>query len=513
MPEKQSATNHSGDSKTKLGDEYELYWGDIHNHNEIGYAKGSLARSIDVAREHLDFFAFTGHASWHDLPEMPGDRHMKWVNGFKVHSDHWPKTREMIKEANDDSFVAFLGYEWHSSEFGDYCLIFPEDQPDLFLPDHVNNLLDFAERKHALAIPHHVAYKQGWRGANWNFFRPAVSPVVEIFSEHGCTESDRAPYPMILHSNSGRSVSNTIEYQLKTGKRFGFVASTDDHFGYPGAYGEGVVGAWTKDLSPASIIDAIQNRRTCAATGDRIRLEYTMNGRPMGAELPATKVRKANVAVVGQDAVHMVELVRNGRVINRYFPEDHLPDKPAIPRRLKCRFQYGWGPWAALDLSRTCEWELGISIKNGRFTGSRGCFQTGPCEEDLRDRLRQVSPKEIRLVSFTSRREAYLEDPTKSIVLDIEADPNAELTVEVRKPAGLTRSIPLQKLLDDNEVAFTGVYTSESFIVHRIVRPEEYTAEIEWVDERSENDTGDFYYVRVRQHNGHLAWSSPVWIG
>ena len=74
---------------------YKLYWGDLHNHNAVGYAKGSLARSIGIAREHLHFFAFTGHASWHDMPLMPKNRHMHWVNGFKVHSEHWPKTRQI----------------------------------------------------------------------------------------------------------------------------------------------------------------------------------------------------------------------------------------------------------------------------------------------------------------------------------------------------------------------------------------------------------------------------------
>lgn len=143
---------------------FRLFWGDLHNHNAVGYAQGSLERSIDLARAHLDFFAFTGHASWHDMPKMPGDRHMKWVNGFKVHSDHWPKTRNLIREANTDDFAAFLGYEWHSSHFGDYCVIFPDDQPQLFLPDHAEKLLDFADAKKALAIPHHVGYKQGWRG-------------------------------------------------------------------------------------------------------------------------------------------------------------------------------------------------------------------------------------------------------------------------------------------------------------------------------------------------------------
>jgi hypothetical protein len=41
--------------------------GDIHNRNAHGYGVGSIERSIDVARTHLDFFAFTGHAWWHDL--------------------------------------------------------------------------------------------------------------------------------------------------------------------------------------------------------------------------------------------------------------------------------------------------------------------------------------------------------------------------------------------------------------------------------------------------------------
>ena len=186
------------------GSKYRLYWGDLHNHNAVGYGVGTLQRSIDLAREHLDFFAFTGHASWHDMPKMPGDRHMKWVNGFKAQADHWPKTRRLIREANGDDFVAFLGYEWHSSRFGDHCMIFPKDQPELFLPDHVDKLLDFAEAGGALAVPHHVAYKQGWRGANFDYFRPGASPIVEIFSEHGCSEAVAAPQPYIRHSMGGR---------------------------------------------------------------------------------------------------------------------------------------------------------------------------------------------------------------------------------------------------------------------------------------------------------------------
>ena len=31
-----------------------LYFGDLHNHNAVGYAKGSLERSIDLAREQIE---------------------------------------------------------------------------------------------------------------------------------------------------------------------------------------------------------------------------------------------------------------------------------------------------------------------------------------------------------------------------------------------------------------------------------------------------------------------------
>ena len=61
----------------------------------------------------------------------------------------------------------------------------------------------------ALMIPHHVAYPEGRRGANWSVFREDCTPVVEIFSEHGNSEDDRGPYPFYTHSMGGRETANT----------------------------------------------------------------------------------------------------------------------------------------------------------------------------------------------------------------------------------------------------------------------------------------------------------------
>jgi hypothetical protein len=419
----------------------------------------------------------------------------------------------MIAEANTDEFVAFLGYEWHSSHFGDYCVIYPDDQGELYLPDNADDLLEHAHFHGAWAIPHHVGYKQGWRGANWSHFRPEASPVVEIFSEHGCTETDRAPFPMIRHSNGGRSTANTIQQQLKRGLRFGFVASSDDHLGYPGAYGEGVVGVWAEELTRGAIFEAIAARRTYAASGDRIALEVALNDEPMGANLGRVADRQVDVRVEGQDAIASVELVRNGRVIDRHFPEDDAESPVRLPGLAKCRIQYGWGPWAALGLGRICDWDMTLKIHDGRFVRALPCFQAAPFDEQRRDTLQFVSATEVRLRSPTTRVECFGEDPTKSVVLEIDGGPSTVLSIEMKQPAERTYKIPLQELVDDNRVEFTGVFTSESFIVGRLIGPTEYQTSIRWHDRRTADDGPDWYYVRVTQHNGHMAWSSPIWVG
>ncbi|MGQ0652769.1 MAG: DUF3604 domain-containing protein, partial [Betaproteobacteria bacterium] len=112
---------------------YRVLYGDIHNHNAHGYGVGSIERSLDIARTHLDFFAFTGHSSWHDMPAMEGGRERHWIEGFKRLQDTWPRVQQVIAAGNrDGEFCAFLGFEWHSSRWGDQCVVFPADHRPLF---------------------------------------------------------------------------------------------------------------------------------------------------------------------------------------------------------------------------------------------------------------------------------------------------------------------------------------------------------------------------------------------
>ena len=155
---------------------------------------------------------------------------------------------------------------------------------------------------------------------------------------------------------------------------------------------------------------------------------------------------------------------------------------------------------------------MSVRIQGGQFVRAISCFQSGPYEEDRRDRLRMASPQEIQIHSFTSRVRCYAEDPTKSVVLELDASPDAELSVQLHKPSQQAVSTTLRELFDENLVHFMGVFTSESFIIQRLVGPDEYSATVRWTDRRT-GTRGDWYYLRVTQSNGHLAWSSPIWVG
>jgi hypothetical protein len=267
---------------------YSILYGDIHNHNAHGYGVGSIERSLEIARTHLDFFAFTGHSSWHDMPAMEGRRERHWIEGFKCLKDTWPRVQQVIAAGNrEGEFCAFLGFEWHSSSYGDQCVVFPGDHRPLHYAGDIEGLRAFCVEEKALMIPHHLAYPKGMRGVNWDVFREDCSPVAEIYSEHGNSEHDRGPYDFFSHSMGGRETAQTARAALDAGLRFGFVGSSDNHAGFPGAYGEGLMGALVTDFSRAGILDAIRARRTYALSGDRVEVDFRVNGAPMGSTIEA----------------------------------------------------------------------------------------------------------------------------------------------------------------------------------------------------------------------------------
>lgn len=490
---------------------YRILYGDIHNHNAHGYGVGSIERSLEVARTHLDFFAFTGHSSWHDMPAMEGGRERHWIDGFKRLKETWPRVQQVIADGNRErEFCAFLGFEWHSSKWGDQCVVFPGDHRPLFYAPEIPKLREFCREEGALMIPHHLAYPKGRRGVNWDCFDEACTPVVEIYSEHGNGEDDRGPFPYFTHSMGGRETSNTVRAALEAGRRFGFVGSSDDHAGFPGAYGEGLMAALVGDFTREGIFEAIRARRTYALTGDRIELDFSVEGAPMGATIEAGRQVEVAFSVRGRDELDVVEVIQDGRIVHRAFAEGDVAAADAFAQPVQLRLEWGWGPWGALALERICDWAMDLKLERGRIARFFPCLQSMPFDETRRHRFERSGDDGLSIRSYTARQNAYRENPNQSVVLEIEGGPQTVLEVSLRAPVAQRERSRLDALHRGSVNRFTGDFPKEGWQWHRLL-----PAAASALDGRCtlEVPAGRSHaYLRARQRNGHVAWGSPVFM-
>jgi hypothetical protein len=322
-----------------------LYWGDVHSHCSISYGFGSLENALVAARGQLDFCSIVGHATWHDMPartrrlEHTLDFHER---GFRKLTENWDEVCRIVEAANrPQDFVTFHGYEMHSFKYGDYhYLSTSPDFPILEVYPPSELVAQLAPRP-AIAIPHHIAYLEGYRGINWTAFSSEVSPVVEVYSQHGASMSDQGPYPY-LHAMGPRDSLSTVRAGMRRGYRFGYVASTDNHVGYPGSYGDGRMAVYAKDKTRKAIWDGILARRTYAVTGDKIAARFRVNGAEMGSEIEDSGPRQLELDLVASDSLDKIIVYKNLVPWKVVCGESITPELGA-PHRFKVRIEMGWG--------------------------------------------------------------------------------------------------------------------------------------------------------------------------
>lgn len=161
-------------------------------------------------------------------------------------------------------------------------------------------------------------------------------------------------------------------------------------------------------------------------------------------------------------------------------------------------------------MGRVCDWDIRVKIEGGSLEGVQTCFQSGPFEEQRRDRL-SASRDGVRVESFTALREQFEDISTKAIVLRVRGGPETRLTISLETPSRSSMTQTLRELADSGETLFTGPFPRESAMVHRLVSHDHYRTSFDITD-TDRSSKLNWYYVRVIQSNGQLAWSSPIWV-
>ena len=513
---------------------YRIFWGDIHTNvhgKDLFYPPLTLDRlkmTMDAAEEHLDFLPIAYYPfEWYS------------INGLIVEScghrerfeSEWKLVREVVKKANKPGkFITFLGYEWHGDrrKYGDHNVYYFDDGP-LDCSKTIEELYANLRKNNGIAIPHHTGYQVGERGKDWNFFDEELSPVVEIYSSHGSSEGTDAPRFLDRNLDMGPGTSGgTILDGLNRGYKFGIIASGDNHEDFPGVWGNGLAAVFAKELTKEAIWDAIKKRRVYGVTGDRIQLYFSINGHIMGEVFDSQEATDINVEAIGGDAIDTIQIVRNDKVIYAYFNYEKPLNLKEDSIKVKIRLQCGWGPTSSYGFKNLICKELSGSFKvhDGEIISVEPCFTY------FGQKIRPISSREcnftFRIQPRTQRHRANLQ----GAIFEIKANPESSIIIQVNTKTvefSLKDAIERERiiaLIDESKLAIQdnfGLKPEEienpdvfwhnawKVRVSKAVPFERYHVKVNYVD--NEIPKGEnYYYVRVIQSNGQMAWSSPIWI-
>jgi len=326
------------DSVEVEGEKLWLFWGDIHGHSGLSDGRRTLDEFYAFARKiaRLDFAAHTPHDS-----NTPYD----YCTDAK-----WSLNLETAMMHNDPGeFIALPGYEWSHKwskhpqklRYG-HCNIYSlEENFPLFRCENPNSdtpkkLLNNLKKHKVIVVLNHPAESKYHMDIDlWvNLWDSSSIPLIEIYSMGGCYEYDGSP---LTHPTSKEKLkcNNYVQYALLNGMRVGFVGSSDSHNGHIGwdtgnchshdigkiespMFRGGLTGVYATELTREAIFDGLKKRHTITTTGERIFLDFRVNGHLMGEEVSVSPNNKSVVIQVrcrGTGPIAQCEVVRENLVV------------------------------------------------------------------------------------------------------------------------------------------------------------------------------------------------------
>lgn len=501
-------------------DSLNIYFGDIHNHCNLTYGHGDLRDAFEAAKQQLDFVSVTPHAAWPDIPGRDDSR-LSWVIDYhtsafeRLRKTGWHEYVRMTNEYNrEGEFLTFLSYEYHSMKYGDHVALNYRLDAPLLEASSVPELMEKLKNEKAFVTPHHMGYQEGFRGYAWQYFDPEKTPFVEIYSRHGLAEEDLGDFTN-LHDMGPRNFEGTMLYGLNQGHKFGVIGSTDQHAGYPGSYGDGLIAVIAPSNTRDAIWKAMERRHVYCVTGDKIKLDFRINEAIMGDEIKGNK-RKIRVKVEGQNFIDYMDIIKNGKRLVRVdgpFSNEEIEEDVV---RAKIKVEFGWNRF-----DEPVHWQGNLSISDGTIHNVTPCFRgaayTSPQKNKigktdlhgtLVNQIVEQSDNKVELDMFTTKNPNTLTPATQAVILDVTMPKNAKLTADFN---GKKFEYTMDQLLKGTYSNFMIGWLSEAIQFHRAAPEQTYTIEYEMIDNDVEKDT-DYYYVRVRQRDNNWAFSSAIWV-
>ena len=468
-----------------------IYWGETHGHTGFAEGQGSpdgyFLFGRDVAR--LDFLSL----SEHDI----------WMDDFE-----WRTLQEMVEKYRvPGKFTTILGFEWTSRlRYGGHHNVFFRDTPGrLRVPNQKAPLLDelYAglrkgnDLDDVLVVPH--AHQPG----DWTNSDPDIERLVEIQSGHGTFDWFGNKY-------------------LENGYRVGFIGASDNHAGHPGYSGMtnrqlgGLAAVLASENTSDAVFDALRRCATYATTGERIALDVTLNGAEMGTQQAHSPARTIHCTVNGTAPIDAIDVVKNGTVA---YTRRYLQTEVAGDAVVQVSFESSTEVIGRRQVPRGDRpWSGEISVEGAEIIGFDEPWFRNPATYSARlegGRLRFGMHTRGRPTAFSLRLRGAGADTR--VVVDLAGTRECSGSGGYqRTPQRLPASRHEFRLGDLGGDAARREYRvlehTDALSVQLVPSGAAIDQDFTYTD-RDDTMPGDYYYVRVRQIDGAMAWSSPFWVG
>lgn len=455
------------------------YWGDLHGQSEETIGTNTVE----------DYFAFARDRAFLDACAHQG-------NDFQITREFWERLNKTTSELYvPNRFVTFPGYEYSANTDlgGDHNVYFLREGETLHRSSHalVRDYSDADTDRHTArelfeTLKGREAFVYAHVGGRFANLKHAVgaalTPAVEIHSAWGTFE-------WLLHD------------AFDLGLRVGIVANSDGHKGRPGASHPGAAkfgsyGGLTcflcDSLTRAAIFDALRRRRHYATTGTRLWLDARVEASGRTATLgevfscPGDEVT-LTLDILAPRALEQIDLFNGKRVVATWIPEC-----PTDSRRIKVL----WEGAEYRGRGRETNWDGKATLSDN------ACLETASINFWNPDRpLTQAGPQRIAWQSITTGGLAGCE----MLLRDAHAGALAIETSRVRE------TLPLNAVTQEG-VVFDAGGLGRRLRVFRIPEKNSVHALRQGWKIKIVPGRDNPLYVRARLADGHLAWSSPIYV-
>jgi len=474
------------------------FWGDLHGQSEETIGTNSAR----------DFHKFARDCAFLDVAAHQG-------NDFQITTEFWNHLNVLTKEFTEDHrFITFPGYEWsgNTGVGGDRNILFLEEGHQIHRSSHalVNDLSDVDTD----ATDAKELFKK-LKGKDCVVFAHIGGRYADIEYCH----DEQLERGVEVHSAWG-SFEWLINDAFNNGYRVGILSNSDGHKGRPGAshpgatkfgsYG-GLTCMLATELTRQGIADSLRKRHHYGTTGCRMVLDVHVkfdnkadlfendpllgndDSQPVNQAMMGDILRSSDASVTLVIDAHASSPIE--RIDIRNGVETLAVLRPYKQEELGRRIRVTWEGSEYRGRGRETFWDGNVKLEGNKFETAK------PINRYNLDKRFDQSDDAIEWTSITTGGHAGFD----ALLVDADAGtlvfdtapikieiPIADIGYEekVYDAGGLDRKVRIFRLPDEN--------THKTFHLEQTIN---------LVDDRD-----NALYVRITQEDGHVIWSSPIYI-